>query len=191
MMLTDLRASLNEVAETGLAVVPGAMEVPPGLVAEFATLRYQEPPPNAHPVTTRSELAVLNEWSGYPALSGVRASLVAAVNRSVAGWLPDQIFVRRYRGGSEGMSPHRDGTRFRLLIATISVLGSARFFRHNEKGEVTQEWPLVPGDLVLLRGTGLHGVEDSRPHHSVGGPAGELRCSVAFRMTVTEGAFAR
>ena len=187
MTLADLHAPLREVAETGLAVVTDAVELPSGLIDELTMLRYREPPPDAHPVTTRSELAVLDEWAGFPFLAALRAELVAAVNRSVPGWLPDQIFVRRYRGGSEGMTPHRDGTRFRLLVATVSVLGSARFHRHDERGEVTQTWPLLPGDLVLLRGMGLHGVEDGRPHHSVGGPAGELRCSVAFRMTAVTG----
>jgi hypothetical protein len=182
-MITDLRAPLRQVAETGIAVVPGAVAVPAGLVDEFATLRYKEPPRDAHPVTTRSELAVLSTWDGYPLLARLRASLVAAVNRSVADWQPDQIFVRRYRDGSEGMSPHRDGTRFRLLVATVSVLGSASFFRHNSNGAVTHAWPVGPGDLVLLRGMGLRGVEDGRPYHSVGGPAGDYRCSVAFRMT--------
>lgn len=182
-MVADLRAPLRQVAETGIAVVPGAAAVPAGLLDEFATLRYREPPRDAHPVTIRSELAVLSTWDGYPLLAQLRAELVAAVNRTVADWQPDQIFVRRYREGSEGMTPHRDGTRFRLLVATVSVLGSAYFFRHDEKGEVIHTWPLDPGDLVLLRGTGLRGVEDGRPRHSVGGPAGDLRCSVAFRMT--------
>jgi hypothetical protein len=183
MMTADLRAPLRQVAETGIAVVPGAVAVPAGLMDEFATLPYKEPPRGAHPVTTRSELAVLSTGDGYPLLSRLRTELVAAVNRSVVDWRPDQIFVRRYRQGSEGMTPHRDGTRFRLLVATVSVLGSAYFFRHDEKGEVIHRWPLDPGDLVLLRGTGLRGVEDGRPYHSVGGPAGDLRCSVAFRMT--------
>jgi len=182
-MIADLRVPLRQVAETGIAVVPGAAAVPAGLMDELAALPYKEPPQDAHPVTTLSELAVLSTWDGYPLLAGLRAELVAAVNRSVADWQPDQIFVRRYRRGSEGMSPHRDGVRFRLLIATMSVAGSAYFFRHDEKGEVIHAWPIDPGDLVLLRGTALRGVEDGRPYHSVCGPAGDLRCSVAFRMT--------
>jgi alkylated DNA repair dioxygenase AlkB len=101
----------------------------------------------------------------------------------VPDWRPGEIFVRRYRQGSAGMSPHRDGKRFLLLVATLTVAGTADFFRHNENGEVTATWPLVPGDLVLLRGMGSHGVPDGRPFHSVGGPAGDLRCSVAFRMS--------
>lgn len=181
----DLRPALREVAETGLAVVPGAVATAslPPLLTELATLRYRDPPEGAHPVTTLSDLAVLREWDGYPALARLREELVAAVGRSVPEWRPGEIFVRRYRQGSAGMSPHQDGTRFRLLVATVSVLGSAEFFRHTRKGEVTARWPLAPGDLVLLRGTGFGGSPaDERPYHSVGGPTGELRYSVAFRM---------
>jgi hypothetical protein len=182
MMLADLRAPLREMAETGIAVVPAAVALP-SLPAELAALRYAEPPEGAHPVTTRSELAVLDSWAAYPNLSRLRAELVAQVNRSLPDWAPNRIFVRRYREGSTGMTPHRDGSRFRLLVATVTVQGVAQFFRHKETGERTDSWPLAPGDLVLLRGPGLNGIDDGRPHHSVSGPAGSHRCSVAFRMS--------
>jgi hypothetical protein len=182
MMLADLRAPLRRMAETGVAVVPAAVALPP-LPDELAALRYEAPPEGAHPVTTRSELAVLDGWDAFPNLSRLRAALVAQVNESLPDWHPNRIFVRRYREGSTGMTPHRDGVRFRLLVATLTVLGTARFFRHGDNGEVTDTWPLAPGDLVLLRGAGLNGIADGRPHHSVGGPAGSLRCSIAFRMS--------
>jgi hypothetical protein len=180
MILADLQPALAEVAETGVAVVPAAVDWTP-LPAELATLRYVEPPEGAHPMTTHSELAVLDSWDAHPALTLLHKELVTQL--AVPAWTPNQIFVRRYRDGSEGMTPHRDGSRFRLLVATLTVVGDAQFFHHNETGEVVTTWSLAPGDLVLLRGPGLTGDEDGRPHHSVSGPAGSFRCSVAFRMS--------
>jgi len=184
-------AHLRRLAEDGVAVVPGA--VPPStlrpLLDELATLPFAAPPPDALPVATGSELAVLHRWSGgYPALTALRRDLVGSVRRAghgiggLRGWRPNEIFIRRYHAASIGMSPHVDGVRFRYLVATVTVCGSAAFRVHDHAGTVLFEWHVQPGDLVLIRGPGLAGVADGRPRHSVGAPGRHPRCSVAFRM---------
>jgi hypothetical protein len=187
----DLRPYLRRASEEGVALVPDA--VPESslrpLLGELDALAFSPPPANALPVTTRSDLSILDGLpDGCPALAGLRDELVEAVHRDGAGigglpeWQPNHVFVRRYHPGSTGMSPHQDGLRFRYLVATVTVLGSATFLCYNDAGTIVETYDLGPGDLVLLRGAGLGGLPDSRPRHAVGGPGTRLRCSVAFRM---------
>jgi hypothetical protein len=184
-VVADLRAPVRTAAEKGVAVVPGAVATSflPMLLAELDTMSYLEPPAGVLPTTTRSDVAVLDNSDGHPTLARLHTELTAAVNHACAEWRPNQIFVRRYHHGSTGMSPHQDGVRFRLFVATVTVLGGAAFHLHDPTGAVLRTWPTAPGDLVLLRGTGLDGAEEGRPHHSVAGPVTGPRCSVAFRMT--------
>jgi hypothetical protein len=191
------RAHLDRVLTEGVAVVRGA--VPPQalgrLIDEVDTLPFVAPPPDALPVATGSELAVLHCRSGgYPALTVLQRDLVDRIARVANGipalrdlhrWRPNEIFVRRYHPASAGMSPHVDGVRFRYLVATVTVLGTATFRVHDDTGAVDSEWDLEPGDLVLIRGPGLGGVPDGRPRHSVGGPGPSSRCSLAYRMNTT------
>jgi hypothetical protein len=186
-----LGAQLRRLAEDGVAVVPGAVPLSTlgPLLDELDTLPFAAPPPDALPMAAGSELAVLQGWSGcYPALTALRRDLVGRIRRAghgirgLPGWRPNEIFVRRYHPASTGMSPHVDGVRFRYLVATLTVCGTATFRVHDDAGAVHCEWDVEPGDLVLIRGPGLAGIADGRPRHSVGPPGSHPRCSAAFRM---------
>jgi hypothetical protein len=187
----DLRPHLRRVRECGVAVVPGVLPPPllASLVADLAGLTFLVPPDDALPATTGSDLCVLRGRDDVPASLGLlRDELTDSVQRCGDGpdalreWRPNEIFVRRYHPGSSGMAPHQDGVRFRYLVATCTVLGSATFCWHDAAGNVLGQWLIRPGDLVLLRGPGWGEARNGRPHHAVDGPAGDLRCSVAFRM---------
>jgi hypothetical protein len=187
----DLRSSLRRVHDVGVAVVVGAL-VPSALGAllgELGTLPFSEPPGDALPSTTGCELAVLTgELGPQPAMRRVRDDLAERVRRDGAGigsmseWWPDEIFVRRYSPGSTGMAPHRDGVRFRHLVATVTVAGTATFVWCDDDEHVVERWVVGPGDVVLLRGSGPGDATDRRPRHAVGPPGTAGRCSVAFRM---------
>ena len=101
----------------------------------------------------------------------------------LARWWPNEAYVQRYEPGALGVSPHRDGKRFAVLVAVFTIQGSARFALCRDRaGTVVQEWDAGPGSLALLRGPGLADSEDRRPFHTVHGPTGGRRCSVSFRM---------
>jgi hypothetical protein len=193
----DLRACLFRAEADGVAVVTGAL-VPvalPPLIQLLDRLPFFTPPAEALPFATACELAVLHDLdrTDQRALWPLRAlgdELAERVRRDGADvaelrhWRPNEVFVRRYRPDSTGLGPHRDGLRFRHLIATVSVVGTATFVRCDDDDRIVEQWALLPGDIVLLRGPDRTAVGDRRPRHAVSGPHGRARCSIAFRMRV-------
>jgi hypothetical protein len=192
----DLRPHLHRVDHVGVAVLAGAL-VPSALAPllhELDAVPFTVPPPDALPSTTGCELAVLTGDLGpFPATRRLRDALAERVRRDGDGigalrdWRPDEVFVRRYHAESTGMAPHRDGVRFRHLVATVTVSGTATFAWCDDADVVLERWMVGPGDLVLLRGAGPGDTTDRRPRHAVGAPGAEGRCSVAFRMPAPHG----
>ncbi len=102
--------------------------------------------------------------------------------RGLATWRPNEAGVGVYRPGSVGITAHRDGRRYRRLVAVFTIVGSARFeVRDAREGEIVERWRAGPGSLTLLRGPGLGGARDGRPFHAVHGPSRGVRCSLALR----------
>ena len=123
----------------------------------------------------------------YPALAYLCDELVRQVHRQgLPEWLPNEVAVQRYHPGSLGITPHRDPRRFALLVAVITIAGSAPFtLCSNRAGDPIRTWQVNEGSLVLLRGHGLFSHIDGRPIHVVGGPTGGIpRTSIGIRMKV-------
>jgi hypothetical protein len=125
----------------------------------------------------------------YPSLAALCRAFVAAVRahgqgiRGLERYAPNVAYVQRYRPGSLGVSPHRDGKRFALLVAVFTTHGSASFsLCRGRSGGALATWEAGPGSLALLRGPGLGGLPDGRPFHTVAGPACGERYSVTIRM---------
>jgi hypothetical protein len=129
------------------------------------------------------ELAA-SQLSDYPVLAGLRDELVAEVHqRGIPDWMPNEVAVQRYRPGAIGITPHRDQRRYALIVAVITVSGSAPLtLCRNRQGDALSTWHAGPGSLVLLRGPGLAGEPDGRPLHAIGGPTDQPRTSVGLRM---------
>ncbi|WP_165491846.1 alpha-ketoglutarate-dependent dioxygenase AlkB [Egibacter rhizosphaerae] len=125
----------------------------------------------------------------YPLADRLRRELTERVQDAgahldgITSFDANQVHVQRYAPGSGGITPHLDGSRFRPLVAVFTVAGRARFTVHRERhGEPVHDWGIAPGDLVLLRGPGLGGVDDGRPFHAVSGALGdEPRYMVSIR----------
>ncbi len=94
-----------------------------------------------------------------------------------------------YQGRSSGISAHRDHRRYGLIVAILSLTGRGRLtiVADRTSNRTLAELDCRPGDLVLLRGTGLADPidrSDPRPLHAVSAPAGGARVSLTFRMDV-------
>src|SRR6266536_3390097 len=81
-----------------------------------------------------------------------------------------------------GISPHRDGARYRGAVIVFTVEGTAPFRIHHSRDieDVVASWLTTPGDMVVLRSAAAGGVE-GRAMHSVGPPLRGARVSLSFR----------
>jgi len=118
---------------------------------------------------------------GYAAL--LKAQALSLAEPWLADFVPTDIHVQRYGRGSTGISPHRDSRRFIKLISIFS-LGSPAEFRlcRDRRGSALRRYQLNSGDMLLLRAPGFAHRPSAGPLHSVSGPAGEARYSIALRM---------
>jgi alkylated DNA repair dioxygenase AlkB len=181
-------AAFRRTAQAGAAFVPGAVDprLLERLARELEALRF-EPAPRVV-----GEVRQETEGASFPgrlpvAARALRDALVDAARgsgiRGLRTWRPNDVEVQRYEPGALGITAHRDGKRFRRLVAVVTVRGRAGFaIRAERHGRIVAAWEVGPGDLVLMRGPGLAGARDGRPFHEVSGPLDGVRSSVAFRM---------
>jgi hypothetical protein len=190
-MLRDLDWStlLREVTERGAAFADGAVGRPgcDQLATELLTGPYVPVEPLIGRVRQQAEsfLVPIGQLERhYPVLAALCHELVRQIQaHGVPRWVPTEVAVQRYQPGSIGITPHRDQRRCALLVAVITVVGSAPFtLCHNRAGDPIRTWQAAAGSLVLLRGPGLAGNPDGRPMHLVGGPTGTSRTSIGIRM---------
>lgn len=182
-----------EMAESGWNVVPAILD--PRfcleLLREVADQPFQRKPLVIGPVQQETEELVLYDpLKTFPSVSRLRDNftvLVRAHSRdlpSLAHWTPNDVAVQRYLPGSSlGITPHRDGKRFVILVAIFTIRGRARFaVCRDRSGEIIEHWTTQPGDLVLLGGPELQPGRDDRPFHMVSPPLDIERYSIALRM---------
>lgn len=105
--------------------------------------------------------------------------------RGLATWTPNEVGVAHYATGSIGITPHMDGKWYRRLVVVATVYGRAPFAicGSRDPEDVVERWSAGPGDLVLMRGSGLAGHRDGRPFHLVEGPRRGERLSLGIRMS--------
>ena len=95
----------------------------------------------------------------------------------------EDFAIQRYPDGSRGIGIHRDGLRYRNLVAIITLAGSSRLFTcDNREGRRKRRIDDRPGRIVLLSAAGFAGREDetARPLHGVDNVRGG-RLSIGFR----------
>jgi hypothetical protein len=193
----DLRTPLRQVATTWATFIACALneESRRALLQEVGGGPFIALPERMGPKAVRQQadaFDVYGDMTAYPLLCALRDDLVGLVRHHGSGiagldrWLPNHAAVQRYQPGTQGISPHLDGRRYRYLVAIFTVTGSARFALCADRaGTVISEWQAGAGSLMLMRGPGLAGIADGRPLHTVGGPSEEARVSVTYRMDRT------
>ena len=120
------------------------------------------------------------------------------------GYRPNHVSVHRYRAGELGITPHYDERKYRMLIAALTISGSAEFsivedpdpdrelpsykvVGARRAAPVLSSWETTPGDLILMRAPGFDGAEDGRPLHQVSGGKDGHRTALVFRMETQVG----
>ncbi len=187
----DLGPVLEAVRRNGAAVVAQALgdRFRTRLERELRIVSYEPAPPEVGPVRQETDVFVLRDLQGFPALAELAREFRVAVRahareiRGLATYAPNEIHLQRYRPGSLGITPHLDGKRHRRLVAFFTVHGSAWLSVLRERaGEELARFSLGPGSLALLRAPGLGGLRDGRPFHAITPEGIEERVSVGLRM---------
>jgi hypothetical protein len=112
-----------------------------------------------------SQLSIPAEAMGFPA--------VPSFNEVTWTWYPE---------GEGHITAHRDPPRVGGVIAVFTLEGATTF--RITDGEHGAEWPVVSGDLVILRGRGWPTSEAWCPVHAVDPPVGGNRMIMTMRFNV-------
>lgn len=81
----------------------------------------------------------------------------------------NDLIVQRYPPGCQGITPHRDHKRYRIVVAIFILSGDGSFYiSQNRKSNSGHTIPADPGDLLLMRAPGL-AAEKPGPLHYVNG----------------------
>lgn len=191
----DLDQPLRQVAWFGGAFLPRVLSARflPVLGRELAEVPFEPLPDRAGPYEVRQHGGQFfvhgTDIANWPAIDRLRRELVELVHAhgtdvpGAARWEPNEAAVQRYPTESGGIGVHRDGKRYGLLIAIITVEGSARLgLCADREGTVSEQWHTTPGSMMVLRAPGLDGVGDGRPLHRLRAPTGSPRTSLTLRM---------
>lgn len=195
--LPSLREPLLTVASRGWTCLPGALSDDwiRRLLDEFEPAAAAPVPEDVGRVRQQArEMTVSVGDPEHPSVRALASSLRSAVlaqAEAVEGlgdWRPNEASYLHYRGADAGITPHRDRSRHRLLVAVFTLVGRAPFAIVGDRAGTTvlAEWTTAPGDLCLLGAPGLAGRADGRPLHRVGAPADE-RISLGLRMNRAAG----
>ena len=68
----------------------------------------------------------------------------------------NDLIVQNYPPGCQGITPHRDHVRYRIVVAIFLLTGDGNFCTCDDrKGVGAKNVPAVPGDLLLMTAPGL------------------------------------
>lgn len=188
----DLTDQLQMVNDVGVALVEEALdeEFRQQLDVEVSAGPFEAMPSEQGRARQEGHIFHLrNHFGTYPLVEQLGNELVYLVHTqgsAIVGapsWEPNEVHVQRYPTHALGITPHLDLKRYRILIAIVTAVGSARFtWCKDRTGSLLKQWDVTPGDLILLRAPGLGSHADGRPLHAVGGPLTGHRISVTWRM---------
>jgi hypothetical protein len=185
----NLRRPIEAVTQLGAALVEDAIE--PAFLRELASVTARLP---FHRMAAEEGRArqggdywvTAEPFDEVPLVKRLGDDLAARVRSLHVGassWMPNEVYVQRYRVGDLGVTAHRDWKRYRYLVAIFTAAGEAEFMLcKNRAGEVLRSWTAAPGGLILLRAPGFAGVDDGRALHAIRGPSAGERISVTYRM---------
>jgi len=79
----------------------------------------------------------------------------------------NSMSIQKYERGSLGITPHRDGLRYKNIICNFNIGGGGSFFICSDRsGEDSKEIDFPPGSILFMRAAGFLG-SDFRPFHYV------------------------
>jgi len=124
----------------------------------------------------RQDMELRDRFEDGDPFHRLAARLGAAIERGARRLVPypfatpfrfDDLMLQRYRPGSLGITPHRDGLRYLNLICLITLAGSVRFAVCDDRaGANPRPLDAAPGRAIFMIAPGFGGGE-ARPFHFV------------------------
>ena len=125
----DLRRPMQAVTELGAALVDDAVE--PAFLQELASATAGLP---FHRMAAEEGRArqggdywvtaePFDELPLVKQLGDDLAARVRSLHVGASSWMPNEVYVQRYRVGDLGVTPHRDWKRYRYLVAIFTAAG--------------------------------------------------------------------
>jgi len=132
----------------------------------------------------RQQLASCEDISQAPQLIQLRDAFQNLLIQSLANWRSNPfafpihfnaMVVQKYEPGSIGITPHRDGKRYKNLVCLFVLEGQGRFFVSRDRaGNDAIEIDASPGNILFMRAPGFLGtnhalanIEEIRPFHLI------------------------
>ena len=188
-IVTDWAAAVASLAGPGWFRSQGA------LTRELVDGLREAPPENWHPLQEDEGGVRQFGFGAYlpmakcvPTVVEVATELVSQLSMpaEAMGFPPvpffNEVTWTRYPQGKGHITAHRDPPGAGGVIAVFTLEGGARF--RVVEGSHRAEWPVVSGDLVILRGRGWPTPEALCPVHAVDPPVGGKRMIMTMRFNV-------
>lgn len=175
----DLPALIAELTERGVA----SFKI---LAEEFRLVLLEEA--RGYPYTplsevvgsgekvVRQQMSRFNDFSAHSKYILLEDSFQAWLTNELDRWERDPFVypldlnsyeLVKYEPGSLGITPHRDGFRYKNIICIFIIAGHGRFFVCSDRsGNDALEINASPGNVIVMRAPGFVG-PGSRPFHFV------------------------
>lgn len=140
----ECAAVLREVCR-GLRPAPRLV----GSVTQEASMAIRPVDDTTGQATRRLCNGVVKELSSWP--------------EPISGFVPNELTVMAYRKAGVGISAHRDESRFRRALASVTLRGAGVLTLVADDDVAVASWPIERGDLVVM--VGGNGLGLPRPRH--------------------------
>jgi hypothetical protein len=173
----DLDRILSELASPGATSVPLLPENLRLELLEEAKKHTYEPEPEevgSGDRLVRQQMATIEDFPQGSLFLQLRDAIQETFDEGLVKVGPypftsifqfNDLSLQKYRAGSLGITPHRDGLKFINLICIVVVGGQGRFFVCSDRsGNDSLEIDAEPGRAIFLRAPGFMGGND-RPFH--------------------------
>jgi hypothetical protein len=175
----DLTPQLEQVARLGAASLPlldEAFRLTLLAEAESYTYKSEEEIVGSGDKQVRQHMGSFESFPPGSAYLALRDAFQSWLDERLSSLLQypfssplhfSSLSLQKYKQGSIGITPHRDGLRYINLICIFVIAGRGRFFVCADRsGKEAVEIDAAPGNAILMRAPGFLG-EDMRPFHFV------------------------
>lgn len=167
---------LSDIQNNHVTTIPDFLKDEPRqqMLTALETLAWKQAAHETGKHRIKQDYEYIGNLSGIPIFAKVAEELTRILTHNASPTYIPEVFtlndltVQRYRKTEQGISPHRDSSHFRGVIALLVLEGEGEFFLCDDReGNNPRAIENRAGDLLLLRAPSFAG-SDVQPYHYVG-----------------------